>query len=168
MPDGDALTRWTVRVALALYLLALVFRLCASHERTARLLWTGGCLAFLIHMMCAFHFFHHWSHADAYEVTARQTAEVTGMDWGGGLYFNYVFALVWVGDACWWWYNARSYSTRPRAAEWTIQSFLGFMAFNATVIFGRGAIQWAGWFACVILAVTSAYALYRRGSFLRG
>lgn len=31
-----------------------------------------------------------------YQETAQLTAEVFGVNWGGGLYFNYVFTAVWV------------------------------------------------------------------------
>jgi hypothetical protein len=59
MPTGEILTRWTVRVALALYILSLTLRACAAGRSTwvavTRLAWTGGCMAFLLHIVCAFH-----------------------------------------------------------------------------------------------------------------
>ena len=33
--------------------------------------------------------------------SARQTAEVFGLDWGGGLYVNYAFTAAWVADVAW-------------------------------------------------------------------
>ena len=30
--------------------------------------------------------------------TARQTAEVFGINWGGGLFINYTVAILWIGD----------------------------------------------------------------------
>ena len=105
MPPGEFLTHWTARTALALYVLGLVVRLMAAGRRPwpnlARLCWSAGCLAFLLHVVSAFHFSHHWSHRAAYEATARQTAEVVGLDWGGGLYANYAFAALWAADVCW-------------------------------------------------------------------
>src|SRR5262245_10761780 len=103
MSAGELTTLWTVRLALALYVLALALRIGAwkrPRPDLARLSWTVGCLAFLLHVGCAFQFYHHWSHRAAYEATARQTAEVVGLDWGGGLYANYAFAAVWVADVC--------------------------------------------------------------------
>src|SRR5882724_4027554 len=138
MEFGELATRWTVRAALALYVLALILRAIAR-PRPARLFWTGGFAAFLIHVACAFHFYHHWSHAAAYQDTAQKTAAATGLDWGGGLYLNYLFALVWGVDVFWWWCNAASYTARARIVEWSVQGFLAFMAFNATVVFGHGA-----------------------------
>jgi hypothetical protein len=106
----------------------------------------------LLHTACAFQFYHHWSHRAAYEATARQTAEVVGLSWGGGLYANYVFAALWAADACWWWYGPESCLARPRSLEWAVQGFLGFIAFNATVVFGTGAVRWMGLAACLFLA----------------
>jgi hypothetical protein len=162
---GELITRWTVRVALALYLLSLALRVGAAGRRSrldlARWCWTTGCLAFLLHMAAAFQFYHHWSHDAAYEATARQTAEVVGLDWGGGLYANYAFAVLWLADACWWWVGPQCYLARPRTVEWAVQGFLGFIAFNATVVFGIGAVRWVGLAACVFLAAELLYTRVR-------
>jgi len=140
---GELLTRWTVRVAFVLYLAALAARLLKpSRWVTARVLWTAGAFAFLIHVACAFGFYHHWSHAEAFEATALRTAEVAGTAWGGGLYANYAFALVWIADASWWWRGLEIYRRRSRWLDWTVQFFMAFMFFNATVVFGQGAIRW--------------------------
>src|SRR5262245_22322917 len=107
MDPVELLTRWTVRVALALYVLGLALRIGARGSRPrltgARFAWTAGWLLFLLHVACAFHYYHDWKHAVAYQATARQTAEVVGLDWGGGLYANYAFTLLWAADVCWWW-----------------------------------------------------------------
>jgi hypothetical protein len=83
MNSGDFLTRWTVRLALALYVLDLTLRARAEGRRflqsIARLAWTAGCLAFLLHLVCAFQFYHYWSHAAAHEATAQQSAEVVSL-----------------------------------------------------------------------------------------
>jgi hypothetical protein len=164
---GELVTRWTARAALALYVLGLALRVSAAGSRlrldTARLFWTAGCLALLLHTASAFHFYHHWSHGAAYEATARRTAEVVGLDWGGGLYANYGFAALWTADACWWWLAPGHYLARPRALEWALQAFLGFMAFNATVVFGTGAVRWTGLAACLFLAAVLGYTGCRRG-----
>jgi hypothetical protein len=151
----DSLTRWTVRVALALYVLSLLERASAAgsvrRRSTARLFWTAGCLAYLLHVVCAFQFQHHWSHDAAYEATARQTHEVTGFDWGGGLYVNYVFTLVWLADALRWWGDLDAYEARPPVVNALVQGFMAFIIFNATVVFGTGLIRWAGAAAFVLL-----------------
>jgi hypothetical protein len=166
MDPGESLTRWTVRLAVGLYGLALALRAAAEDRRSAaawaRLAWTGGFVAFALHVACAFHFYHQWSHRAAYEATARQTAEVVGVAWGGGLYANYAFALVWGADVCWWWARPAAYQARPRWIEWAVQGFLAFITFNATVVFGRGAIRWAGLAAYAVAGVWLCYTTCRR------
>ena len=151
MTTGELLTRWTVRVAMALYVASLASR--CRLPIWSRLAWTAGCLAFLLHVACAFEYYHHWSHVEAYEATARQTADVVGLDWGGGLYVNYAFTLLWLADVCWWWIDTESYLARPLLIEWGVQGFLGFIAFNATVVFATGFSRWFGSVACVLPAV---------------
>jgi hypothetical protein len=133
----------------------------------ARLSWTLGCLAFLIHVACAFGFYHHWSHADAYSKTAQRTAELVGLSWGGGLYANYAFALVWVADAAWWWRGLTRYEARTRGIELAVQGFLGFIILNATLVFGVGPIRWFGLGGGLLLTALFAYAHWRRKSALR-
>ena len=146
MEPGELLTRWPVRVALLFYAIALGLRLTASGRRgrlaVARLYWTAGFAAFVLHVAYAFHFFHGWSHRDAHAATARQTAEVVGWDWGGGVWANYLFAAVWLADAAWWWGGRERYEARPQWVEWAVQGFLGFIAFNAAVVFADGPVRW--------------------------
>ncbi|HEY7312912.1 MAG TPA: hypothetical protein VH643_26345 [Gemmataceae bacterium] len=155
MDTGELLTRWTVRLALALYALGLVLRWSARGRRSrlaaARLAWSAGCLAFLLHVLYAFQFYHHWSHADAYAVTAQRTAAVVGWDWGGGVYANYAFAVVWLADVVWWWRGLTSYAARPRSVEWSVQAFLAFMVFNAAVVFAEGVTRWVSLIVCLVL-----------------
>ena len=146
-PAGEFLTHWTVRAAFGLYVAALVVRLGGrpSPRRVAtfRVLWTLGCLAFVVHVACAFHFFHGWSHADAYRETARQTAELTGVASGFGLYLNYAFLVAWAVDVLWMWGVAERIR-RPKWVTVGLDAFLAFMWFNATVVFPTGPTRWAG------------------------
>ena len=94
---GEWLTRGTVWLALALYTGAEVLmsgRCRGGSGRPGRLMNTAGCAVFITHVASAFAFYHHWSHSAAYEGTARQTAQLTGWNWGGGLYVNYLFGLL--------------------------------------------------------------------------
>src|SRR5262249_53268697 len=78
------LTRGTVWLALAFYV-AREWSGRGGMERgvspLARWLNSFGCLAFIAHVVCAFQFYHHWSHAAAYADTARRTGELTGWNW---------------------------------------------------------------------------------------
>src|SRR5262245_14058765 len=106
MGMDEGLTRGTAWLALSLYAGGDLARAFGGGQRGrawSRCLVSLGCVVFGAHVICAFQFHHHWSHAAAYADTARQTAELTGWKWGGGLYINYLFALVWLGEVIWLW-----------------------------------------------------------------
>lgn len=151
---GELLTHWTVRVAFGLYVAALAVRLSGRaslrRDRAARVLWTLGCLTFIVHVACAFHFFHGWSHAHAYRETARQTAELTGVASGFGLYLNYAFLLAWMTDAAWSW-RRHARAPRPGWLTGVLHAFMAFMWFNATVVFPTGPTRWTGVAAFLLL-----------------
>lgn len=145
--SGDAFTIWSVRAATLLYIAAIVVLLTAPMQRSrtfARPVWTAGCLFYLAHVYGAFEFFHGWSHDAAYRETARQTAELFDFHWGGGLYFNYLFTVVWVADAAWWWAQPLRYQNRPRWIRAMVHTFLAFMFFNGAVVFATGFSRWVG------------------------
>src|SRR5258707_4655980 len=91
------MTVWSVRIAFLFYVVALAAWL-TRRPAPAKYAWTAGFLFYLVHVLAAFSAYHHWSHDAAYRETARQTDELFGIDWGGGLYFNYVFTAVLAGD----------------------------------------------------------------------
>jgi hypothetical protein len=142
------------------YAATVALRLAApSHRGEARALWTAGCLAFLAHVVAAFAFFHGWSHAHAYRETARQTRDSFSIDWGGGLYLNYLFTLAWALDAAYWWgAGPDAYDRRPRWIGVTLHAFFAFMAFNGAVVFAHGATRWV---AVTIAALLALLALVR-------
>ena len=157
MDPGEWLTRGTVWLALSLYVAGEIAVAWRGREwRTAsRWLNTAGCAAFLAHVATAFHFYHHWSHAAAYADTARQTAEFSGWNWGGGLYINYAFALVWLGEVVWAWANPNSDRERPNWMTWTVRGFFLFMMLNGAVVFVRGGMKWFG-FVCRVDGLLAA------------
>jgi hypothetical protein len=163
--SGESLTRWTVRAALVLYALAVALRIAAPARRhTARAFWTAGCLLFLAHVAAAFHFFHGWSHAHAYAETARQTRELSGMNWGGGLYFNYLFTIAWAADAAyWWWGGLDAYDRRRRWIAMTLHTFFFFMAYNGAIVFARGPTRRVAIAATAALALLALVRLLRVG-----
>jgi len=135
--EGAAAVVWTVRAATAFYFLTYAFRV-ADRRGAARLLWTLGCAAYLGHVWAAFHFVHHWSHQAALADTARQTQELMGTAVASGLYFNYLFTLVWLGDVIAEWWNV----SKPRWAAAAVHGFMAFMFVNGAIVFARGAIRW--------------------------
>jgi len=154
MRAGALLIYSTIFLALGGYVIgALATVACGRFEerRWMRYAWAAGAVLLLIHIGCAFHFQHHWSHADAITETARQTRELTGIDWGGGIYFNYLFAGVWLFDAIWWLVAQKSHRNRPYAVTIAIHAFMLFIVFNATVVFGGWQARMVGIAICVIL-----------------
>jgi hypothetical protein len=100
------LTKWTIRLALVCYVAYLaggLSRLNCLWSRAARALWTLGCLLFTVHVACAFHFYHQWSHAFAWRCTAERTRQLLGVEFGDGIYFSYLFLVLWIVDiVCLW------------------------------------------------------------------
>ena len=156
MSRGELLTRLTVWLALCGYAAGAAMLLLARWRvdwlARARWAWTSGCVCFLAHVVSAFGFYHGWSHAAAYRETARQTAELTSLRWGGGIFLNSLFAVLWIGDVLWWWFAPENFARRsPRlTAAW--QGFFFFMVFNGTIVFGKGPVRWFGAFICAALA----------------
>jgi hypothetical protein len=116
-----------------LYALEVVWMLRRQwgHARVAA---TVGVTVYVVHVWAAFDSFYHWSHSFAYRETARQTAEMFGVDWGGGLYLNYLFTIVWVADSAWWWQKVDPRRAMPRGLSIAIHAFLTFMFVNATFV----------------------------------
>ena len=147
MNAGEWITRLTALAAVVLYGASLLVDRSQgppAARRLARWLWSAGCATYLVHVVCAFGLMHAWSHAAAYRHTAARTAEMVGLDWGGGLYFNHVFTAVWLGDALWWWLRPASYQAQPFWTRLALRGFLAFMVFQATVVFGSRPAQVLG------------------------
>ena len=148
MSSGELLTRGSVWLALSLYTAGEIARTSPNRSKLSRYLNSLGCAAFLAHVAFAFQFHHHWSHEAAYEETARQSAELIGWRWGGGLYLNYAFAAIWTFVAIAQWNGSRLQSS----ARWLVRGFFFFMILNGAVIFAKSPMRWFGLLLCVILA----------------
>ena len=156
MSSGELLTRSTIWISILAYTTgSIIFAIARGRvdlDRRARLAWTIGCAALLAHFAAAFNFYHAWSQSSAYNETARQTAAVFGINWGGGLFINYTVALLWIADVAWWWLaGLSSYRRRPWSLTLIWHSFLVFIIFNATVVFKDGPTRWIGAVICLIL-----------------
>jgi hypothetical protein len=192
---GALLTKWTIRLALACYVAYLAGWLSGRNThwpRLARAIWTLGCILFVVHVACAFHFYHHWSHAVAWRHTADRTQQLLGVAVGDGIFFSYLFLVLWVLDVLWLWPEAFAVAIRrpgkgsppspatgdaicvpgksPRLEEtpwWrvVVHIFLLFVAINGAIVFESGPTRWAGIlaiFALVCLAIRRAYNSLRR------
>lgn len=155
MNRGELLIRLTIWIAIGGYVigvcLMLLFRQSRVWQTRARLVWTIGCLALIAHTISAFHFYHHWSQDSALREVERQTAEVTGNAWSGGLYINYLFLAAWAADVIWWWRGLELYQQRHWLITGVWQFVMIFMVFNATVVFKTGVVRWVGVGICLTL-----------------
>ena len=167
MSKAELLTRGTIWLTIVAYtigsgLFALPERI-RWRDYATRFVWTTACLSLIAHIICAFQFYHDWSHSAAYVDTARQTNTVVGLNWGGGLFINYTLLLLWVADLGWWWLSGlSSYRNRPWPLLLTWHSFLIFIIFNATVVFKDGVTRWLGVLICISLVFTWILIVRRR------
>jgi len=169
---GEELTLWTIRLALACYVAWLAgWLVVATHRNTllswpymARWLWTVGCGLFVAHVACAFHIYHDWNHAAAFEKTATETEQLLGVRFGEGIYFSYLFLVLWVFDvlAMWTWWHPAGDLRRPMvgAVQWALHAYLFFIAFNGAIVFEAGPTRWAGVAACLLLVGLAMRAAY--------
>lgn len=155
---GESLMRWTVRFAVACVYARFLIRLRSGVAESSRpqgieiWLWTIGWVMYLSHVALAFQFVHHWSHNEAWQHTAEETAKLTGVFRGDGIWANYAFTLIWsldVGRLAMAYFHRRP--TLPRLDRATLIAFL-FMFFNATVVFGPAHYRW--------LAIPAFFALF--------
>jgi hypothetical protein len=162
---GDAVTRWTVRAALLWYAAAAIlmlrlgptdWRAATRRGRLARCCWTLGWAAYLVHVCVAFHFAHGWSHARAFQ----HVQDVSGF--GHGIWFSYLFSLLWTLDVGWWWLAPASYATRPHRLGWLFHAYMAGMIFFATVVYESGLIRWAGVLLFVVLGFCLLYRVRPR------
>lgn len=167
MSKGEFLTRGTIWTTIVAYALgsaafALAGRSSQWHSAgrsrwyaRARVAWTVAVISLITHFIFAFQFYHDWSHDSAYRDTARQTADVVGLNWGGGLYINYALLAIWMADvACWWLAGLNSYRARPWPLTIIWHGLLIVIIFNATVVFADGIVRWLGLAICICLFLT--------------
>jgi hypothetical protein len=154
MNADNWIMRGTAWFAFALYVAAEMIprRDFPGARKMYRWLSSLGCAALLAHIGCAFQYRHGWSHSAAYADTARQTAALTGWNWGGGIYLNYFFALVWFAEVVRLWSN-RTPELRRGWRVHIVRGFFLFMFLNAAVIFVHSPARWIGLALCLVLVV---------------
>jgi len=153
--------RGTIILATALWAAAEVVRLVRPHAiEPARQLWTAALILAVLHAALAFASVYGWSHHTAMLATARQTASVTGLEWGGGLFVNYLFLAAWTLDTLWWWRAPAARLARsPRLEQLRLACFV-FMFINGAIVFAAGIARAAGIMA--VTAVCAAWSVHGR------
>lgn len=137
----------------------VLMRRSPSLDRLARAIWTVGIALALTHVVLAFEFVYTWDHEAAVAATARQASELVGWGWRGGIFVNYVFLALWLGDVCWWWAARTSHSSRSMGFETARLAWFTFMFVNGAIVFASGAGRLVG---IASVTVVLATALARR------
>jgi hypothetical protein len=150
----DALLYATIWLAVVAWAAAEVLRRGGGARPAARLVWTAGAALLAVHTAIAFDSRHGWSHDAAYASTAMQSAALTGVAAGWGLYLNYAFVIIWLADAAWWWAAPAAYERRSRAADRARFAFFFFMMVNGAVVFAVSRMRWVG-VVCVAAALAA-------------
>ena len=157
---GDALIVWTIRLSMLCFFAALIAWSRPSDawrfERLLRVVWTIGFVLLVLHVASAFHFHHNWSHLKALEVTARETRQTIGIDFGGGVYFNYLFTCVWGIDVARAWTLPLALQRRFSRLRLVCLTYLLFIAFCGTVVFESGWMRVFGILAVLLLLAGAA------------
>jgi hypothetical protein len=144
---------WVVRASAWLVVIAWAW---SVHEQlqgrvpSMRWWWTLGCGWQWLHVAIAFHVVHAWSHQTAWEHT-RQLGGV-----GDGIYINYVFSIAWLLDCVWMWCERIGKTVRLQWWRWGLQLFMGFILFQATVIFGTSIGRMLGVMTVVGLVISGS------------
>ena len=153
------LVRVTIVLSTALWAAVEALRLLRPMlGGSLRGLWTAAVILAIAHAAMAFHVVYDWSHDTALAATARQTAQHTGLTWGGGLYVNYLFLTLWAADALWWWRSPASYLSRDPRLERARLALFTFMFVNGAIVFAAGVARAVG-----IIAVGSVCAAWMIG-----
>lgn len=154
----NALVYWMVWLSLAAF---AVGELAKSRRYAGA--WSIsaiGAILLTVHIVLAMAVRHGWSQASALEATARQTNDMFGLNWGGGVYVNYLFALVWIAELFVWRQWPEGYASRPGWMKWSLRAFYFVIIASAAVIF---ATDWRRWMGAAILAVLVASWIKRPG-----
>jgi hypothetical protein len=144
---------WTIAAAMIAWALTECCRLAAAQLHLARAVWTVGALAMVIHAAAAFALVYEGSQDVALAAVARQTAGITGVKTGAGLYVNYAFIAIWIADAAWWWTVPPAKAAVVGTWAWARLAFFLFMFVNGAVVFADGWMRGLG--LCAVIAVLS-------------
>jgi hypothetical protein len=116
-----------------------------------RILWLVGALALTGHVGAAFEWVHGWSHRAAIEATARQLREQMGINWGGGVFINYLLVAWWCCDSARSWINPACWN-QPGVGRIIRRAFFWFMWLNGAVVFAAPSRRVPAAALCLVVA----------------
>jgi hypothetical protein len=157
------LTAWVALACLVAGEVALArSRSAGTGPRWAWAISLGGCAALALHMLVAMGVRHGWSHENALADTARQTSEVYGVAWGGGLYVNYAFLGLWMAWLLYWKMSPAVAGRRTGWLIWSARAVVLVVVVNAAVVFAAPGRRLLG--AALTLALLAAWAAPSRAT----
>ena len=140
---------WTIWIALALFVSGQALR----PARAGLAVYSAGFVLAVVHILIAMGAVHGWSHASALAATAAQTNAFFGLDWGGGVYVNYLFIAVWAGELIVWTTRPDRYAAWSGWSLWLVRGFYLIMIANAAIVFAAGWRPVVGALAVLALAL---------------
>ncbi len=153
--------RWTMILATIAWAIGeALMRRSPQLDRLGRAIWTTGIALAVTHVVLAFELVYAWNHEAAVAATARQTAGLVGWGWRGGIFINYIFLALWLGDVCWWWVARASHSSRSMGFETARLAVFTFMFINGAIVFASGAGRVVG-IVSVTVVLATALARHR-------
>ena len=134
----------SIWIALAAFVAGEAGKRRGTIPRWAWPVWVAGTLLCVLHIVIALGHYHHWNHDSAVTETARQTAAVYGLTWGGGVYVNYLFVAVWLAEVWYWRARPAEYFARSPVVVWGVRAFFFIIIVNAAVVFAAPRARVAG------------------------
>lgn len=131
--------------------LALLVARYPTGKLAFKLIWTAACIFASVHAYLALADVHQWSQSHAFDHIANETERVLGFRFGYGVYFNYLFVLVWLLDVVWLWFSSASYANRSAKLSMAFHLFLILIMVNGAVIFRDGLPRYVGLAVCTAL-----------------
>ena len=116
--------------------------LAASSFNPANVVYALGAAIMAVHIVCSYGIAHHWSHQAALDHTASETEAVVGIAVPHGVYVNFLFLVLYIGNTIWRYRAGGSKVRRPKWWAWTIDLFLDAIVLMATVVFETSWIRW--------------------------
>jgi hypothetical protein len=143
------IVRVTMWLALLAWLASEWLALRPERFRLRQKLFAVSAILFVLHVLSAYQFAYAWNQNAALADVVRQTSAVTGVNWSGGLYVNYAFAVLWLGEAFWMGLHPEHFLRRPPWQTWLVRGVFWFMIVNGAVIFVLNPLRWLGLAICL-------------------
>jgi len=149
----------TIWISLVFYASAVAVSFLVTDDtkqlKIYRILWSLGCIFALIHVFCAFQFVHYWDHQIAVKHTIIETQRVTGFRFEYGIYFNYLFLLVWTIDCIKLRNAPPNKESGATHSMWSrfVHIYMLLIIISATIIFEDGPIRYVSLISLALLAL---------------